>query len=63
MRGSSLACAAWPAKAVSRPARVAAAAPRAPSSLSFAAVAAAAKAPVARPGSAPRYRGLLGAAA
>ena len=42
-----LGAAAWPAEAVSRPAGVAAAAPRAPSSLSFAAVAAANEAPVA----------------
>ena len=42
-----LGAAAWPAEAVSRPAGVAAAAPRAPSSLSFAAVAAADEAPVA----------------
>ena len=58
-----LGAAAWPAEAVSRPAGVAAAAPRAPSSLSFAAVAAADEAPVARAGSAPRFRGVLGAAA
>ena len=68
MRGSSLrlrgvrGVAARPAEAVSRPAGVAAAAPRAPSSLSFAAVAAADEAPVARAGSAPRFRGVLGAA-
>ena len=55
--------AAWPAEAVLRPAGVAAAAPRAPFSLSFAAVAAADEAPVALAGSAPRFRGLLGAAA
>ena len=42
-----LRAAAWPAEAVSRPAGVAAAAPRAHSSLSFAAVAAADEAPVA----------------
>ena len=60
---SVLRVAAWPAEAVSRPAGVAAAAPRAPSSLSFAAVAAADEAPVARAGSAPRFRGVLGAAA
>ena len=42
-----LGAAAWPAEAVSRPAGVAAAAPRAPSSLSFAAVAATDEAPVA----------------
>ena len=57
-----LGAAAWPAEAVSRPAGVAAAAPRAPSSLSFAAAAAADEAPVARAGSAPRFRGVLGAA-
>ena len=55
--------AAWPAEAVSRPAGVAAAVPRASSSLSFAAVAAADEAPLARAGSAPRFRGVLGAAA
>ena len=58
-----LGVAAWPAEAVSRPAGVAAAAPRAPSSLSFAAVAASDGAPVARAGSATRFRGVLGAAA
>ena len=58
-----LGVAAWPAEAVSRPAVVAAAAPRAPPSLSFAAVAAADDAPVARAGSAPRFRGVLGVAA
>ena len=58
-----LGVAAWPAEAVSRPVRVAAAAPRAPSSLSFAAVAAADEAPLARAGSAPRFRGVLGVAA
>ena len=58
-----LGVAAWPAEAVARPAGVAAAAPRAPSSLSFAAVAAAGEAPVARAGSAPRFRGVLGVAA
>ena len=58
-----LGVAAWPAEAVSRPAGLAAAAPRAPSSLSFAAVAAGDEAPVARAGSAPRFRGLLGVAA
>ena len=58
-----LGVAAWPAEAVSRLAGVAAAAPRAPSSLSFAAVAAANEAPVARAGSAPRFRGVLGVAA
>ena len=42
-----LGAAAWPAEAVSRPAGVAAAAPRAPSSLSLAAMAAADEAPVA----------------
>ena len=55
--------AAWPAEAVARPAGVAAAAPLAPSSLSFAAVEAAGEAPVARAGSAPRFRGVLGVAA
>ena len=58
-----LGVAAWPAEAVSRRAGVAAAAPRAPSSLSFAAAAAADEAPVARAGSAPRFRGGLGVAA
>ena len=58
-----LGVAAWLAEAVLRPAGVAAAAPRAPSSLSFAAVAAADKAPVARAGSAPPFRGVLGVAA
>ena len=58
-----LGAAAWPAEAVARPAGVAAATPRAPSSLSFAAVAAAGKAPVARAGSVPRFRGVLGVAA
>ena len=58
-----LGVAGWPAEAVARPAWVAAAAPRAPSSLSFAAVAAAGEAPVARAGSAPRLRGVLGVAA
>ena len=58
-----LAVAAWPTEAVSRPAGVAAAAPRAPSSLSFAAVAAADEVPVARAGSAPRFRGVLRVAA
>ena len=58
-----LGVAAWPAEAVSRHAGVAAAAPRAPSSLCFAAVATANEAPVARAGSAPRFRGVLGVAA
>ena len=58
-----LGVAAWPAEAVSRPVGVAAAAPSAPSSLSLAAVAAADEAPVARAGSAPRFRGVLGVAA
>ena len=58
-----LGVAAWPAEAVARPTGVAAAVPRAPSSLSFAAVAAAGEAPVARAGSAPRFRGVLGVAA
>ena len=60
---SVLGVAACPAEAVSRPAGVAAAAPRAPSSLWFAAAAAADEAPVARAGSAPRFRGVLGVAA
>ena len=59
----ALGVAAWPAEAVSRPAGVGATAPRAPSSLSLAAVAAADEAPVARAGSAPRFRGVLGVAA
>ena len=58
-----LGVAAWPAEAVAQPAGVAAAAPRAPSLLSFAAVAAVGEAPVARAGSAPRFRGVLGAVA
>ena len=58
-----LGVAAWPAEAVARPAGVAAANPRVPSSLSFAAVAAAGEAPVARAGSLPRFRGMLGVAA
>ena len=58
-----LGVAAWPAEAVARPAGVAAGAPRAPSSLSFAAVVAAGEGPVARAGSAPRFRGVLGVAA
>ena len=58
-----LGVAAWPAEAVARPAGVAAATPRAPSSLSCAAVAAAGEAPVARAGSVPRFRGVLGVAA
>ena len=58
-----LGVAAWPAEAVARPAGVAAAAPRAPCSLFFAAVAAAGEAPVARAGSAPRFCGVLGVAA
>ena len=58
-----LGVAAWPAEAVARSAGVAAAAPRAPSSLPLAAVAAAGEAPVARAGSAPRFRGVLGVAA
>ena len=57
------AAAAAAGEAVSRPAGAAAAAPSAPISLSFAAVAAADDAPVARAGSAPRFRGVLGAAA
>ena len=61
-----LGVAAWPAEAVARPAGVAAAAPRASSSLSFAAVAAAGEAPVALAGSGPllswraRGRGVVG---
>ena len=55
-----LGVAVWPAEAVSRLAGVAAAAPHAPFTLSFAAVAAADEAPVARAGSAPRIRGVLG---
>ena len=58
-----LGVAAWPAEAVARPAEVAAATPRAPSSLSFAAVAAAGEAPVAPAGSVPRFRGVLRVAA
>ena len=58
-----LGVAAWPAEAVSPPAGVAAAAPRAPSSLSFAAVAAADEAPLARAGSALHFCGVLGVAA
>ena len=58
-----LGVAAWQAEAMARPAGVAAATPRAPSSLSFAAVAAAGEAPVARAGSVPRFRGVLGVAA
>ena len=58
-----LGVAAWPAEAFARPAGVAAAAPLAPSSLSFAAVAAAGESPVARAGSVPRFRGVLGVAA
>ena len=54
---------AWPAEAVARPAGVAAAISRAPSSLCFAAVAAAGEAPVARAGSVPRFRGELRVAA
>ena len=50
--------AARPAEVVFGPAGVAAAAPRAPSPLSFAAVAAADEAPVARAVSAPRFRGV-----
>ena len=58
-----LGVAAWPAEAVARPAGAAVAIPRAPSSLSSAAVAAARKAPVARAGSVPRFRGVLAVAA
>ena len=57
-----LGVAAWPAEAVARPARAAVATPRAPSSLSSAAVVAAGEAPVARAGSVPRFRGVLGVA-
>ena len=57
-----LGVAAWPAEALARPAGVAAAAPHAPSSLSFAAVAATGETPEARAGSAPRFRGVLGVA-
>ena len=58
-----LGAAAWPAEAVSRPAGVAAAAPRVPSSFSFAAVAAADEAPVARAVATPRAPFLLSSAA
>ena len=58
-----LGVAAWPAKAVARPAGAAVATPRAPSSLSSAAVAAASEAPVAGAGSVPRFRSVLGVAA
>ena len=58
-----LGVAAWPVEAVARPARAAIATPRAPSSLSSAAVAAAGEAHVARAGSVPRFRGVLGVAA
>ena len=58
-----LGAAAWPAEAVARPAGVAAATSRAPSSLSLAAVAAAGEAPVARAGSVFRFCGVLGVAA
>ena len=54
---------AWPAEAVARPAGAAVATPRAPSSFSSAAVAAPGEAPVARAGSVPRFRGVLGVAA
>ena len=55
-----LGVAAWTAEAVARLAGAAVATPRAPSSLSSAAVAAAGEAPVARAGSVPRFRGVLG---
>ena len=58
-----LGVAAWPAVAVARPAGAAVATPRVPSSLSSAGVAAAGEAPVARAGSVPRFRGVLGVAA
>ena len=54
--------AAWPAEAAARPAGAAVATPRAPSSFSSAAAAAADEAPVARAGSAPRFCGVLGVA-
>ena len=53
---------AWPAEAVARPAGTAFATPHAPSSFSSAAAAAAGEAPVARAGSVPRFRGVLGGA-
>ena len=58
-----LGVAAWPAEAVARPAGPVIATPRAPSSLSSAAVAAPGEAPVARAGSVPRFCGVLGVAA
>ena len=58
-----LGVAVWPAEAVARPAGAAVATPRAPSSLSSAAAAAAGEAPVARAGSVPRFRGVLGVTA
>ena len=58
-----LGVAAWPAEAVVRPAEAVVGTPRAPSSLSSAAVVAAGEAPVARAGSVPRFRGVLGVAA
>ena len=58
-----LGAAAWPAEAVAPPAGAAVATPRAPPSLSSAAVAAAGEAPVARAGPVPRFRGVLGVAA
>ena len=58
-----LGVAAWPAEALARTAGAAVATPRAPSSLSSAAFAAAGEAPVARAGSVPRFRGVLGVAA
>ena len=58
-----LGVAAWPAKAMARPAGAAVATPCVPSSLSSAAVAAAGEAPVAPAGSVPRFHGVLGVAA
>ena len=58
-----LGVAAWPAEAVARPAGAAVATPGAPSSFSSAAVAADGEAPVARAGSVPGFRGVLGVAA
>ena len=55
--------AAWPAEAVARPTGAAVATPRTPSSSSSAAAAAAGEAPVARAGSVPRFRGVLGVTA
>ena len=58
-----LGVAAWPDKAAVRPAGAAVATPRAPYSLSSAAVAAAGEAPVASAGPVPCFRGMLGVAA